>query len=107
MASTLLLQRPAPASLPLPRIPLRLTLPPSPSRHPFSTAPRRAEKNEQPKIVYSRPTTLNVDRKRSPIRIWPFLVILGAGFYGFNLLVKERTGTKPTKESDKASSKPF
>jgi hypothetical protein len=66
----------------------------------------RALRNEQqppkekPNVVYSRPTTLGgADRKSSPLRIWPFVVILFGGFYAFNQLIKERSGTKPAEKS--------
>ena len=57
---------------------------------------REAPREKDPKVVYSRPTTLGgADRKSSPLRIWPFVLILAGGFYAFNTLIKERSGTKP------------
>jgi len=35
------------------------------------------------------------DHQSSPLRIWPFAVILFGGFFAFNQLIKERSGTKP------------
>lgn len=68
------------------------------SRQPFGSLSklRSPEKPEEPRVVYSRPTTLGgADRKSSPLRIWPFVLILLGGFYAFNQLIKERSGTKP------------
>jgi hypothetical protein len=39
------------------------------------------------------------DRNSSPLRVWPFVLILAGGFYGFNVLIKERSGTAPPEKN--------
>lgn len=76
--------------------------------HNLHTASRHlAPQLEEPKTVYTRPTTIGAGRKNSPIRFWPFVAILAAGTYGFSLMVSQRSGTKSEKDGQNVGSRPF